>query len=198
MDFIKQLFKRDEILLMYKCGSYAFGTSTDISDEDYVVVLKDFKGITHSSNGKKEYFIFGVDEWKEKQEFSDKYDEYYLIFNDEILAFPNTIIYKDDSMDELIEQYKNAFKDNYKKWLKKVVSHYSYYLNLGDVNKNMYHLFRIKFIVDRYLEKGIFSLELSDSLKGKIIKFKSLINRSSYEKEITEIVKYLNRLSEVD
>ena len=198
MDFIKQLFKRDEILLMYKCGSYAFGTSTDISDEDYVVVLKDFKGITHSSNGKKEYFIFGIDEWKEKQEFSDKYDEYYLIFNDEILAFPNTIIYKDDSMDELIEQYKNAFKDNYKKWLKKVVSHYSYYLNLGDVNKNMYHLFRIKFIVDRYLEKGIFSLELSDSLKGKIIKFKSLINRSSYEKEITEIVKYLNRLSEVD
>ena len=198
MDFIKQLFKRDEILLMYKCGSYAFGTSTEISDEDYVVVLKDFKGITHSSNGKKEYFIFGIDEWKEKQEFSDKYDEYYLIFNDEILAFPNTIIYKDDSMDELIEQYKNAFKDNYKKWLKKVVSHYSYYLNLGDVNKNMYHLFRIKFIVDRYLEKGIFSLELSDSLKGKIIKFKSLINRSSYEKEITEIVKYLNRLSEVD
>ena len=198
MDFIKQQFRRDEVLLMYKCGSHAFGTSTDISDEDYVVVLKDFKGLTHSSNGNKEYFIFGIDEWKEKQEFSDKYDEYYLIFNDEILAFPNTITYKNDSMDELIEQYKNAFKDNYKKWLKKVVSHYSYYLNLGDVNKNMYHLFRIKFIVDRYLEKGIFSLELSDSLKGKIIKFKSLINRSSYEKEITEIVKYLNRLSEVD
>lgn len=198
MEFIKTLFKKDTILLMYKCGSHAFGTSTDKSDEDYVVVLKDFRGLTHSSNGKKEYFIFGIDAWKDKQEFSDEYDEYYEIFNDEILAFPNTIIYKDDSMDELIELYKNAFKDNYKKWLRKVVSHFSFYLDLGDVNKNMYHLFRIKFIVDRYLEEGIFSLELSDDLKTKINRFKSLSNRSSYEKEIAEIIKYLNKLSEVD
>lgn len=198
MEFIKNLFKKDTILLMYKCGSHAFGTSTDKSDEDYVVVLKDFRGLTHSSNGKKEYFIFGIDAWKDKQEFSDEYDEYYEIFNDEILAFPNTIIYKDDSMDELIELYKNAFKDNYKKWLRKVVSHFSFYLDLGDVNKNMYHLFRIKFIVDRYLEEGIFSLELSDDLKTKINRFKSLSNRSSYEKEIAEIIKYLNKLSEVD
>lgn len=198
MEFIKTLFKKDTILLMYKCGSHAFGTSTDKSDEDYVVVLKDFRGLTHSSNGKKEYFIFGIDAWKDKQEFSDEYDEYYEIFNDEILAFPNTIIYKDDSMDELIELYKNAFKDNYKKWLRKVVSHFSFYLDLGDVNKNMYHLFRIKFIVDRYLEEGIFSLKLSDDLKAKINRFKSLSNRSSYEKEIAEIIKYLNKLSEVD
>ena len=69
MEFIKQQFRRDEVLLFYKCGSYAFGTSTDISDEDYVVVLKEFKGITHRSKGKKEYFIFGLEEWQEKQEF---------------------------------------------------------------------------------------------------------------------------------
>ena len=57
MEFIKNEFIDDEVLLMYRCGSYAFGTSNENSDEDYIVVLKDFKGMTHRNNEKKEYFI---------------------------------------------------------------------------------------------------------------------------------------------
>ena len=45
MEFIKKTFKKDTILLIYKCGSYAFGTSNELSDEDYIVVLKDFNGL---------------------------------------------------------------------------------------------------------------------------------------------------------
>ena len=196
MDFIKQQFRRDEILLIYKCGSYAFGTSTDVSDEDYVVVLKDFKGITHSSNGKKEYFIFGLEEWKEKQEFIDKYDEYYLIFNDEVLAFPDSIIYAHESIQDLIEKYKNEFALKYKLWIKNVVSHFKFYFGIGDVNKSMYHLIRIKHIVENYKTTGAFSLDLSKEVHEWILEFKKAQNKAPYRQTLYEALVYLENIKE--
>lgn len=197
MDFIKQVYSKDTILLMYKCGSYAFGTSNDKSDEDYVVVLKDFKGMTHLTNGKKEYFIFGLQAWKDKQDFSDNYDEYYEIFNDEILAFPSSIIYKDDSMNSLIEHYRNSFESNYKKWIKKVVEYFRFYYRLGDLNKNMYHLIRIRHIVENYLDTGSFSLELPKEVLNKILDYKSSTNREVYRSEINQALVYLSNIEEV-
>ena len=196
MDFIKQQFRRDEILLIYKCGSYAFGTSTDVSDEDYVVVLKDFKGITHSSNGKKEYFIFGLEEWKEKQEFSDRYDEYYLIFNDEVLAFPDSIIYAHESIQDLIEKYKNEFALKYKLWIKNVVSHFKFYFGIGDVNKSMYHLIRIKHIVENYKTTGAFSLDLSKEVHEWILEFKKTQNKAPYRQTLYDALIYLENIKE--
>lgn len=196
MEFIKQQFRRDEVLLIYKCGSYAFGTSTDKSDEDYVVVLRDFKGITHSSNGKKEYFIFGLEEWKEKQEFSDKYDEYYLIFNDEVLAFPESIIYAHESVQDLVEKYKNEFATKYKLWIKNVVSHFKFYFGIGDVNKSMYHLIRIKHIVENYKNTGAFSLELSKEVYEWILEFKKAKNKALYRQTLYEALVYLENIKE--
>ena len=196
MDFIKQQFRRDEVLLIYKCGSYAFGTSTEISDEDYVVVLKDFKGITHSSNGKKEYFIFGLEEWKEKQEFSDKYDEYYLIFNDEVLAFPESIIYAHESVKELVKKYKNEFASKYKLWLKNVISHFRFYFGIGDVNKSMYHLVRIKHLVENYKTTGVFSLKLSKEVNDWILEFKKAQNKTTYRQTLYDALVYLENVKE--
>ena len=140
MENIKKVFKKDTILLIYRCGSYAFGTTNENSDEDYIVVLKNFNGLSHYEVGKKEYFIFGLDEWIEKQEFSDDYDDYFEIFNDEILAFPNNIIYQDESIKELVDKFKNEFKEKYKIWIKKVVRYFNSILKLNTVNKQMYHL----------------------------------------------------------
>lgn len=186
MEFIKRIYRKDTVLLLYRCGSYAFGTSTDKSDEDYVVVLKDFNGLTHLTEGKKEYFIFGLEAWKDKQEFSDDYDEYFEIFNDEVLAFPNSIIYQDECMLELVEKYKNEFKNKYKTWLKKVISHFDYYLSQGMITKTMYHLIRIKHIIENYNVSGSFSLDLSKEVKSWIEEFKFATDKSIYKKEIEE------------
>ena len=104
MEFIKKTFKKDTILLIYKCGSNAFGTSNELSDEDYIVVLKDFNGLTHLSNGKREYFIFGLEDWKAKEEFSDEFDEYFLMFNDEVLALNDRYTKTKNELDELITE----------------------------------------------------------------------------------------------
>ena len=197
MEFIKNQFKRDEILLLYRCGSHAFGTTTDKSDEDYIVVLRDFKGTTHRTLDKKEYFIFGLDDWIDKQEFSDSFDEYFLMFNDEVLAFPNSIIYAHDSVKDLVEKYKIEFHLKYKLWLKKVISHFRFYFSLGDVNKSMYHLIRIRHIVENYLKTGSFSLELSKEISDWIIEFKRAENKKDYKSILFEALIYLEKITEV-
>lgn len=197
MEFIKNQFKRDEMLLLYRCGSHAFGTTTDKSDEDYIVVLRDFKGTTHRTLDKKEYFIFGLDDWIDKQEFSDSFDEYFLMFNDEVLAFPNSIIYVHDSVKDLVEKYKNEFPSKYKLWLKKVISHFRFYFSLGDVNKSMYHLIRIRHIVENYLRTGSFSLELSKEISDWIIEFKRAENKKDYKGILFEALVYLEKITEV-
>lgn len=191
MENIKKLFKKDKVLLVYRCGSYAFGTSTDKSDEDYIVVLQNFKGLTHFGVEKKEYFVFGLEEWKEKQEFSDDYDDYFEIFNDEILSLPATIIYQDESIKELIEKYKIDFKVNYKIWLKKVVRYFDSYLKLGTINKQMYHLIRIKNIIESYKVSGSFSLELSKEVVEWIKNFKVSEDKRQFKRVINEALTYL-------
>lgn len=191
MENIKKLFKKDKVLLVYRCGSYAFGTSTDKSDEDYIVVLQNFKGLTHFGVEKKEYFVFGLEEWKEKQEFSDDYDDYFEIFNDEILSLPATIIYQDESIKELIEKYKIDFKVNYKIWLKKVVRYFDSYLKLGTINKQMYHLIRIKHIIENYKVSGSFSLELSKEVVEWIKNFKASEDKRQFKRVINEALTYL-------
>ena len=56
--------------------------------------------MTHRNNGKKEYFVYGLRTWKSKMEFSDSYDEYNEIFNDEIMAFPDNLVYMSETIDQ--------------------------------------------------------------------------------------------------
>ena len=191
MENIKKVFKKDTILLIYRCGSYAFRTTNENSDEDYIVVLKNFNGLSHYEVGKKEYFIFGLDEWIEKQEFSDDYDDYFEIFNDEILAFPNSIIYQDESIKELVDKFKNEFKEKYKIWIKKVVRYFNSILKLNTVNKQMYHLIRIKHIIENYEKFGSFSLDLSKEVIDWIDTFKKAENKKVYKNTIVEALVYL-------
>lgn len=57
--------------------------------------------MTHRNNGKKEYFVYGLRVWKSKMEFSDSYDEYNEIFNDEIMAFPDNLVYMSETIDRM-------------------------------------------------------------------------------------------------
>ena len=197
METILREFRHEKVLLIYRCGSHAFGTSTDHSDEDFVVVLKDFKGLMHMGGDGKEYFIFGLPFWKDKMEFSDDLAEYYEVHNDEIFSFPDTILYIDKEVEPLIEEYRAKFLDNYKIWLKKVVRYFSRYIALGDYEKRYYHLVRIKHIVENYKKTGTFSLEMTPEIIEWIKAYKTEDDRLKYKSVIDDALAYLKKESEV-
>lgn len=196
MEKILKEFRHEKVLLIYRCGSYAFGTTTDTSDEDFIVVLKDFKGLMHMGDEGKEYFIFGLPFWKDKMEFNDDLAEYYQVHNDEIFSFPDTILYIDKEIEPLIEEYRARFLDNYKVWLTKVVRYFARFIELGDYEKRYYHLVRIKHIVDNYKTTGTFSLELSPEIIEWIKAYKAEENRVIYKAVIDDALQYLKEESE--
>ena len=196
MEKILKEFRHEKVLLIYRCGSYAFGTTTDTSDEDFIVVLKDFKGLMHMGDEGKEYFIFGLPFWKDKMEFSDDLAEYYEVHNDEIFSFPHTVLYIDKEIEPLIEEYRARFLDNYKVWLTKVVRYFARFIELGDYEKRYYHLVRIKHIVENYKTTGTFSLELSPEIIEWIKAYKAEENRVIYKAVIDDALQYLKEESE--
>lgn len=196
MEKILKEFRHEKVLLIYRCGSHAFGTTTDKSDEDFVVVLKDFKGLMHMGGDGKEYFIFGLPFWRDKMEFSDDLAEYYEVHNDEIFSFPNTILYIDKEIEPLIEEYRAKFLDNYKVWLTKVVRYFARFIELGDYEKRYYHLVRIKHIIENYKTTGTFSLELSPEVIEWIAVYKAETDRVKYKADIDDALRYLKEESE--
>lgn len=199
MDKILKEFKHDKVLLVYKCGSAAFGTYTDNSDQDFVVVLRDFKGLTHRSDidNKCEYFIFGLPFWKDKFEYDEDLNEYYKAFNDELLSFPESVVYIDDEIKPLVDRYVEEFPTKLHEWLKEVVLYFSRFIALGGMEKRYYHLVRIKHIVERYKKTGILSLELSPDIKKWLVEYKTAANREQYAEVIHEALNYLKNELEV-
>lgn len=196
MDYIKQLYSNRKVLLMYRCGSFAFGTSSEKSDEDYIVVLEGYKGLSHIGENGKEYWVFGLETWKQKMEFSSLLDKYYQIHNDEIFAFPDSVIAIDESMKPLVEEYQKAFPSQVSVWLKKVVAYYQKPVLRRDFTKRCYHLLRIQEEVKNFKELGSFSLVLSDKTKEKINAFKLAEDKSVYADEIIEAFEFLRLMTE--
>lgn len=199
MKKILKEFKHEKVLLVYKCGSYAFGTCGESSDHDYVVVIRDFKGLTHRSDSEthSEYFIFGLPYWKGKMEYDEDLAEYYMAFNDEVLSFPESIVYIDDEIKPLVNQYVAEFPSQIKKWLKAVVAYFTRFVLLGDMEKRFYHLVRIKHIVERYKKTGTLSLELSPEVSEWIAEYKNAADKEQYKKDIHEAFNYLKKEAEV-
>lgn len=107
------------------------------------------------------------------------------------MAFPNNIIYQDESIKELIDKFKNEFKDKYKIWIKKVVKYFDSIIKLNTINKQMYHLIRIKHIIENYEKFGSFSLDLSKEVIEWIDTFKKAENKKVFKNTIVEALVYL-------
>lgn len=198
MKNIKEIYPDDKILLMYHAGSKAFNTESKESDEDIVVVLEEFKGFDHIGylDGNKEYFIFGKRAWLQKEEFYPNLPEYYKIYNEELLN-EKALLCVDDEFKETYLKYKNRnWKDVMKVWLQNIIEYYGYFLNQGNVDKRMYHLFRTRAMLDHYDRTGSFSLEYEEPYKSKIMEFKVSPNKESYLTELKDLIAYFNEYAE--
>jgi len=96
-----------------------------------------------------------------------------------------------ETVTDMYDSFNNDFKDNYKIWLKKVVRYFESYIKLNTVNKQMYHVIRIKHIIENYEKFGSFSLALSKEVVDWIDTFKKAENKKLYKDTIVEALVYL-------
>ncbi len=72
-----------------------------------------------------------------------------------------------------------------------MVRYFNSILKLNTVNKQMYHLIRIKHIIENYEKFGSFSLDLSKEVIEWINEFKQAENKKLYRDTIVEALTYL-------
>lgn len=112
------------------------------------------------------------------------------------MAFPDNLVYMSETIRADVEKYINVFPSKIKIWCKKIYSYYDFFYSNNFIEKNMYHLIRIRSIVERYKATGSFSLELSSEVKEWIAKFKTAPDKKLYKNELKAALDYFKKEAE--
>ena len=197
MEYIQSLFSSNKILTIYRAGSCAYGVIGSASDEDFVVVLDEFSGMMHipKNDDGKEYFVFGRQEWIKKMEFDEGLATYFKLFPDEVIG--NIPLYLDEGFEGVYTSYQT------REWvlvikvqLSEIINFFSLYLEDGILTKLMWHLFRLEEQVLRFTSTGLWTLDLSNEVKEKILIYKDnyRLQSQDYVDEFKHIIEYLKEV----
>ena len=184
------------VLALYRCGSYLFGTDGPDSDKDYTAILEDYDSCNIYKVEGADYFIYGVNVFKEALTFKSNHPGFLVMWLDNVLLAEENLIYIDEK-----------FKDEFKKiidvdwnsifpvWLKKNLDYFKTWLEIGQHSKLLYHIYRLRSLVSHYRETGKFEAFLSEEDKENIIDYK--IRNANTEKHLSnfkEIIIYLETI----
>ena len=183
---------------MYHCGARAYETETKDSDIDISVIVADLKGAIRVSLSGLDVFIYGLDTYLEKQKLKENIPIYYKMHIDDVLNIERNLIYLDQ---RFINEY-NAYKDikleeNLKSYLDSFVKYYEIRSEAHPgPAKTLYHIFRIRGILDHFDKIGKYEMIIEESWKSKMFEYKNNWNNDIGLAMMSEINKQLEYIKE--
>lgn len=201
-DRIKGLLDAYEVMFLYFGGSIAYGIYDEIhSDIDLVVFVKGYDGFTHSDIDGYDLFIYGKDYIEKRFNCDEEMPEYYVIFIDDKLGLPDTLIYLNPKYEkEYIDFINYDLRNSLKNYLKAFYNYFMYlYVDLEVPSKRFYHVIRIKGQLENYLNTGVFDLTISSDIRKEMLLYKNHYNDMIGQKiYINAIPKYLEFIKEME
>lgn len=167
-------FLNHKILAKYKAGSDAFGFSGGDSDHDHVMILADYHGPNVIHDEGEDIFLYGLEDYKKRLDFSDELPDYFVIYNiNTFHALDNIEVIDPGFEDEFKKIIQIDWASHLKEYLKRCIDYFSRYVEFKAMNKNLYHLYQIRGYLDNYAKKGVFGGDLSKATVAKINDFKA-------------------------
>ena len=192
---IEGVFPNTEILLIYYCGSIAYGLNNDFSDTDVTIVLDNFKGNLQLDIGKYDLFVFSKEEYIKRQLFDDSVISYYRQAADDIMSIEKGLVYLNSNFRETLNQL--LIFDDKEFMLNHVLSEVTFAKHRYDIkpnSKSHYHVFRIRGMVDHYEKTGKYELVVEEPWFTKMMDFKNNWDNEiaqNYVEEIKDQLDYL-------
>lgn len=177
MKYARSLLGDKELMFVYFGGSIAYGLYEEgKSDMDVNIVTPEIHGYLHGTIENVDFFVYGDDHCMKKQNLDKDMPLYYKIYIDEVLALDETLIYLNPRYQERYEEYKNIqMEKKIVPFLKAFIDYHQdiihHYGNLP--RKRLYHLIRMREIIENYLKTGIYSIHLSEETKIRSKTFKN-------------------------
>ena len=187
---LTKMMPDNRILAIYKVGSSIFGLSNDESDNDYIVIIDGFDGTNVIKEDNYDFFVLGDSYFEKLCNVDDRTMSYFAIWMDNVLL-------ANENLEFISEDYKERFNKLinidwskcFKKWLGRIIDYFR--IRLDDVNnsKPLYHLFRIKALVEHYVATSKFEYYFPTKDKELALAFKN--EPRKHLKELNEVFSYL-------
>ncbi|AUD64109.1 hypothetical protein BK010_10605 (plasmid) [Tenericutes bacterium MO-XQ] len=194
-NLIKGTFPNTEILLIYYGGSKAYGLDENTSDIDVTIVLEGFKGILHLFIGKYDLFVFSKEDFIKRQQFDDSIIAYHRQAADNILGIKTNEYYLNpvfsDELEIMISNVDNSFICNL---IDALLIYSKSVFEVNRKSKAFYHLYRVRGMIEHYMQTGVFDLIVDEPWKSKMIEYKANYKtnpEANYEEEIVFLFEYL-------
>ena len=190
---LTKIMPDNKILAIYKVGSSIFGLSDDESDKDYIVIVDRFDGTNVIKEENCDFFVIGDSYFEKLCKFDDRVMSYFAIWMDNALLASENLEYIDEGYQERFNALINInWKTCFKKWLGRIIDYFRIRLDDIDNSKPLYHLFRIRALVEHYIKTSKFEYYFPEKDRELALKFKK--NPRNYLKELNEVFSYLEEV----
>ena len=170
---VRETFPNNKVLLIYYCGSVAYGLEDELSDIDVTVVLEDFRGHVHLCLGSLDIFAYGQAIYQKREALDSSIPLYYRASIDDLLSKQDNLIYLNESYRCEYDRYKNV--DLTRKlglFLSSFIELNEMRLSLPDPQKSHYHILRIRGILDHLDRFGKYDLEVNEPWNSMMKEYK--------------------------
>lgn len=171
-------FYGKKVLAIFRCGSTLFGVEGERSDKDYIVILENYKDIIVDKRDGVDYFLFGLERFKQALRFDNSVLDYFLIWIDNTLLAKANLEYLDESFkDEFMAIIDIDWEQYLPVWLQINIDYFTACYEGLVREKSLYNLYRIRSLIENYQNTGTFTYFLSDADRELIVSYK---NRQEY------------------
>ena len=198
-NIVINMFPEHEVMFMYYCGSIAYNTVSSNSDIDITVVLHGFKGLIHTSIEGIDIFGYGYHDFLKRQEMDADIPLYNRLHADDIINAREHTIFINPLFTSEFEALVDAdFSSRLDKFLDTVIEYYDQIINRDNMLvKRVYHILRIRAILDNYIRSGKYTLTLSEDWIKRINELKTNWDKTSDTSYLVTLKQYLQEIKDI-
>jgi hypothetical protein len=194
---IENLFPGQEVMWIYYGGSIAYGTKSDASDTDVIAVLSGLKGIIHAEAGGIDIFAYGYKEFEMRNHQDVAIPLYNRISSDDIVSAKDNLIYLNPNHEVCFNEFvEEKFTNMLPQFLDGFIEYFNLLVNSDKITvKRLYHIVRVRGILERFIETGKYSNSIPKGWKTKIKEIKDSWNDENMSSTyLGEIRTYLEEI----
>jgi hypothetical protein len=161
-------------MFLYYSGSIAYGIDGDDSDYDVTIVLDGFKGQIQVNYSNIDFMIYGSDCYMNRYQKTNDEPLYSVVKMDDIITLEKNLIYKNPSYET---EYKALRSIHFEDLLKPYLKAFLAFQKVKRVNylipdKSMYHLLRLRGLLDHYDKYRQFEFIIEEPWFTKMLNYK--------------------------
>ena len=194
ISLVSDIFTIDSIMFMYYSGSINYGFNDDLSDYDVTAIVNGFKGSVEINLPNLDLLVYGSDCYLDRFNLKEEVPVYQIVKMDDLISLDRNLIYINPLYKDKFLEYR-SYSFDFKTYLKNFLAFQKIRrLNYNMPDKSMYHIFRVKGMIEYYKKWGKLMMIVEEPLLSDMINFKNNYNNEigySYLPKIKEALDFI-------